>query len=238
MISEPQRRARLRLARHRTVPTRVRARVQDDQREPEPEPQPEPDPEPEARRPWWNRIPWVHVGTVVGALAAIGGLIFTGVATYYGAAVSKDQLNQAREDAQRDAREQALRVSYWVEQEPTKGTVILHFANRSLDPVTNVTMLYSGIGVTTLNEVGAIMLPAVAPCTELSWTLEKRRAHWVSLDSPIVKWARFIDRGGKRWERTSSGLKQTNESSLGGNIFEDPGDPETMKTAVCADTDK
>ncbi|MFE1987621.1 hypothetical protein [Streptomyces mirabilis] len=231
MTSEPQRRLRLRLARQRTAPTRVRARVQDDQREPEPEP----------GQPRWKRIPWVHFGTAAGALAAIGGLIFTGTATYYGAAVSKDQLDQAREDAQRAAREQAMRVNYWVEQDMSKGTVILHFENRSPDPVTNLTMLYSGTGLTTSpDDVGGVIVLAVAPCTELSWTLGKGlERHAVSLESTIVKWARFADRDGKRWERTSSGLKRTNESGFGLDSLEYAGEPETTKkTAVCADIDK
>jgi hypothetical protein len=177
---------------------------------------------------------------VIGALAAIGGLIFTGIATYYGAAVSKDQLDQAREDARGQAREQAMRVSYWVDQEPLKGTVTLHFANRSPDPITNLTMLYSGKGLTTEpNGLGGIIVSAVAPCTELSWALGKVGMHRLTMDSPIVKWARFTDRDGEVWERTSSELKQTSESGFGGDSFEYPGEPETTeKTAVCADIDK
>ncbi len=45
-------------------------------------------------------IPWVHVGAVAGAIAAIGGVIFTGVATYYSALVASDQLQQSRDDAE------------------------------------------------------------------------------------------------------------------------------------------
>ncbi|MFI7414043.1 hypothetical protein ACIBU0_35895 [Streptomyces sp. NPDC049627] len=242
VTSETQRHVRLRLARRRTAPARVRARirVQDDQQEPVPAPQPEPEPapegEPEPGKPWWKRIPWVHVGTVVGALAAIGGLTFTGIATYYGAAVSRDQLDQAREDAQREAREQAMRVTYWVEQKPVKGTVILHFANRSPDPVTDLLIKYSGPGVTTEpSDFGGIIVTAVAPCTELTWALQ-RGADGLALGSSMVKWARFTDRDGKTWARTSSGLKETDEQGFGGGSFLYPGDPETAtKTPVCAE---
>ncbi|WP_158756562.1 hypothetical protein [Streptomyces sp. NRRL S-475] len=42
----------------------------------------------------------MHVGAVAGAIAAIGGVIFTGVATYYSALVASDQLQQSRDDAE------------------------------------------------------------------------------------------------------------------------------------------
>ncbi|MFE1879486.1 hypothetical protein [Streptomyces diastatochromogenes] len=57
------------------------------------------------------------MGTVIGALAAIGGLVFTAVATYYSAAVSDDQLQESRQAADRAERAQAARVSFWVDTE-------------------------------------------------------------------------------------------------------------------------
>lgn len=101
MGDQQQRRVRLRLARQSTAPARVRARVRDDQQSP--------DPETETRK----RIPWVHIGTVAGAVAAIGSLTFTGVATYYGAVVAQQQLDQARGDDEKQVRDQAARVTFW-----------------------------------------------------------------------------------------------------------------------------
>ncbi|MBG7697106.1 hypothetical protein HCJ76_03070 [Streptomyces sp. MC1] len=49
----------------------------------------------------------------MGAVAAIGGLFLTAIATYYSAAVSQSQLEQAREDADRNSRRQAARVTWW-----------------------------------------------------------------------------------------------------------------------------
>ncbi|WP_372348564.1 hypothetical protein [Streptomyces sp. KL116D] len=49
------------------------------------------------------------------AAAAIGGLVFTAVATYFNAVVAQDQLTQSQADAERDRRGQAMRVSYWTE---------------------------------------------------------------------------------------------------------------------------
>lgn len=70
------------------------------------------EPAPE-RAPWWRRVRWVHVGAVIGALAAIGGLLFTAASTYYGARVANDQLQQSQEDAEQATRGQARRVTYW-----------------------------------------------------------------------------------------------------------------------------
>ncbi|MFJ3667366.1 hypothetical protein ACIPSE_13010 [Streptomyces sp. NPDC090106] len=50
------------------------------------------------------------MGAVLGALVGLVGLIFTGAATYYQAAVTNDQLDQSREDAKHSARSQAMRV--------------------------------------------------------------------------------------------------------------------------------
>ncbi|ANB04260.1 hypothetical protein SAM40697_0297 [Streptomyces ambofaciens] len=92
--------------------------------------------EPEAGR----GVPWLHIGTVVGAVAAIGSLIFTGVATYYGAVVAQQQLEQSQEDSESKERNHATRVTYW------EGTSFwadsksrsVHLVNRSPDPVSHV----------------------------------------------------------------------------------------------------
>lgn len=121
VANRPHRHVRLRLARQRPGPDRMRPRARD---------------EPQTQSPW-RRIPWTHLGAVIGALAAIGGLIFTAVATYYSAAVSSDQLQQSREDAEREERAQASRVSFWFATEASGRR--LHVMNRSPDPVTEVT---------------------------------------------------------------------------------------------------
>ncbi|MGW0770797.1 hypothetical protein [Streptomyces sp. NPDC002676] len=77
---------------------------------------------------------------MIGALAVIGGLLFTGIATYFGARVSQDQLEQSREDAEREARSQARQVSYWFDLR--SGRAVLHVMNRSPDPVDYALMRY------------------------------------------------------------------------------------------------
>ncbi|MFI2300155.1 hypothetical protein ACH5AL_15130 [Actinacidiphila glaucinigra] len=66
-------------------------------------------------------------------IAGISTLLFTGIATYYGARVSADQLEQSREDAEQKTREQATRISFWSENR--KDQHLVHLVNRSPDPL-------------------------------------------------------------------------------------------------------
>lgn len=79
----------------------------------------------------------MQLATVVAALAAAGGLIFSGWTGYYSVRTAQDQLDQSREDADREQRQQAVLVSTWVqkgEKEQTTGFL----TNRSLDPIHQV----------------------------------------------------------------------------------------------------
>lgn len=110
---------------------------------------------------WWRRIPWVHIGAVLGAMAAVGGLVLTGIATHYGAATARDQLDQSRKEAQEESRKQAERIWSWgqwhdalcvpssEEEEgespadtpstsPCEAKNHIDVANRSADPVYDV----------------------------------------------------------------------------------------------------
>ncbi|WP_371621501.1 hypothetical protein OG245_00245 [Streptomyces sp. NBC_01116] len=73
-------------------------------------------------------------------MAGIGTLMFTGVATYYGAMVSRNQLEQSREDAESKRLDQASRVGTWVEYAPDGG-IRLHLANPTPDPVLSIEMV-------------------------------------------------------------------------------------------------
>ncbi|MFF8544974.1 hypothetical protein ACF060_32360 [Streptomyces werraensis] len=125
MPDRQQRRARLRLARQRAAPARVRPRERADA-------------EQSAEQPSERRFSWVTLGAALGGIAAIGSLGFTGIATYYGARVAADQLEQSREDAEREQQAQAKTFSYWVEFDGLRST--LHIQNRSPDPIPQVHM--------------------------------------------------------------------------------------------------
>ncbi|WP_330355505.1 hypothetical protein [Streptomyces chartreusis] len=192
-------RAVTRLARQRTRLDRVRARRGRPQR-------------------WWQKVPWISIGTVVTVIIGIGSLAFTGVATYYGAQVSKDQLEQSREESEREARSQATKVSFWFEGQGTKDPV-LHVLNRSPDPVTHPTVAFVADIFATKDTpdtlaLGNINLDVLPPCSLLTVRSQQLRTRamgesakmpdtylWLSQTYMI-----FVDRDGRSWGRIDGKL--------------------------------
>ncbi|MFD6174312.1 hypothetical protein [Streptomyces coeruleorubidus] len=206
-----EQRVSLRLARQR--PDRVRARERAEQPEPA---------QPEESPPWLRRVPWAHIGTVVGAAAAIGGLVFTGVATFYGAEVSKDQLNQSRDDTERESRDQAMRITYWEEASWDEGGSI-HVINRSPDPVSRIGVAVSAMPLNArVKHLYYLPLKNVPPCSELVFPEEEitplsGKATHVRLSRMEwdVQYLRFTDRDGKHWQRTPVGLSERHRPFAG-----------------------
>ncbi|WP_369247203.1 hypothetical protein [Streptomyces sp. R41] len=170
------------------------------------------------------------MGTVIAALAAIGGLIFTAIATYYSAATSqdqlrqsKDQLQQSREEASQAARAQALRVTYWYDQNdefdrPSDAPMHLHLMNRSPDPVQALFLQFTlqDAGVDATREVN-IVLTSLPPCSELVLNQEFLRVDlekafpWRKLtpgETLGVNWLSFTDRDSVRWTRSDGKLSR------------------------------
>jgi hypothetical protein len=107
---------------------------------------------------------------MIGTTAAVT-LLFTGVATYFGALVSQDQLQQSREVTDQSAREKAERISYWADS-PTGGAQRLHVMNRSPDPVGPAWVLFDWIAWKNVDtpEMSVeyfVYLQSIAPCSEL-----------------------------------------------------------------------
>lgn len=144
--------------------------------------------------------------------------MFTGVATYYGALVSRDQLEQSRDEIQREARDQASRVSYWTEfrhgtDKPVKR---LHVMNRSPDPVTEVQSLLW----TRPNDGRTVLeLPTLAPCSETIidvtlWTDDSDQDAGLGRipgSRPAARFLVFRDRDGVRWKRDEAGLSRVTD---------------------------
>ncbi|MEV7001737.1 hypothetical protein AB0N62_29120 [Streptomyces sp. NPDC093982] len=124
MSNNNQRRAGRALAQRRPAPARVQAR----RRAPGPSTS-------------WLRIDWAKASAVVAVVAAIAGLLLTGISTFYGALVAREQLGQAREDARIRAEDQASKVTFWVEDRDLKNGHLLHVMNRSPDAITRVHVL-------------------------------------------------------------------------------------------------
>ncbi|MFC5639492.1 hypothetical protein [Streptomyces bullii] len=162
----------------------------------------------------------MHIGAVATVLGGIGSVIFTGVATYYGAETAQDQLEQSRQDADSKSRSHASLVTLWVEG--YSGGHALHIMNRSPDPVNAVSAHFtlqvsardsSSPDMIVFNE----FLRDIPPCTELIYdpkTLKKYQKY----DEEKVKelgdaprWINnqrleFTDRYGKDWVRLQSYL--------------------------------
>ncbi|MGW8481477.1 hypothetical protein ACWGLJ_43040, partial [Streptomyces sp. NPDC055898] len=142
---------------------------------------------------------------MLGAIGAIGGLLFTAVATYYGAEVSKDQLRQSQEDGRREEQAQASRVSVWIDglSGPNRE---LHIMNRSPDPVTEVTLTIE------FPETGTQqLLASLPPCTDLVfpekvWGYDAKDTGG-DQTSDMQVGVYFRDRNGEQWVRTETGLK-------------------------------
>ncbi|MGW8688025.1 hypothetical protein ACWGNN_44865 [Streptomyces sp. NPDC055817] len=162
-------------------------------------------------------------------IGGVGGLVFTGIATYYGALVSADQLEQSREDSAKESRAQAVTFSDWDEGRKADWTV--HVQNRSPDPVpwAQVT-IYVAVevqpsspdrkAVVQLVQYG-LETTRLAPCTTLVYS-PKQLGRVISKKEDLdeggavvrkvvlvagVQYAVFADRDGKIWKRTDQTLK-------------------------------
>lgn len=164
----------------------------------------------------------------MGVVAGMGTLLFTGIATYYGARVSQDQLQQSQEDANREARDQAAHLAFWIGDEANQpivggGTVSsVHVMNRSPDPVSEVTVAYY-VDVYEQNDKEQVIriqrgyyfaeLRSMPPCSEAifdtdPWWVEDldKRPHDVLSTETVVRHVTFTDRDGVAWARDSRNL--------------------------------
>jgi hypothetical protein len=233
----PQRRDRLRLARRRPAPDHVRARLRQESA----------GPQSETGVSWvrralrrLRRANWAHSITVIGAalaaVAAIGGLWAQAVATYWSQQTAKDQLSQSREDSVRKTRDQASKVTFWVEH-PTgrRENVKLHVVNRSPDPVSEVQVALRVLrgsagadGEHPLRERGeeelwVLPLASLGPCAETVYLAPNMRLEVVPRNDrkSLDEWPKlsdqgfwrvgsmyFVDSSGKGWIRTAEDLDE------------------------------
>jgi hypothetical protein len=194
------RQLRARLARRRPAPGRLRRRAQGERVVSGP-----------------RGVSWVHLGTVVGAMAAIGSVVFTRVATYYSALVAGDQLQQSREYAERGQRQQAELVSYWVEPLVKGVGWRVHVVNRSADPVYDVGLGFS-VGTAQLGpDVDEVVYMHwrgdMGPCSELLYEQSATDVFSAPpglprplVGRPEIDWLMFTDRAGKQWLREPNSL--------------------------------
>lgn len=170
----------------------------------------------------------MQVATVVAALAAAGGLIFSAWTGYWSIEVARDQLDQSQEDADRDTRQQAVLVSAWTQVtggstaargEP--GATSAFITNRSLDPINQV---YVGIFDGTEadlpdtytakpeNPKAMIRLGSLPPCSRVTIPARAVKLALFRMDPDShykVAAVSFVDVYGQRWARLSTGPLQS-----------------------------
>ncbi|MFE7403167.1 hypothetical protein [Streptomyces sp. NPDC057557] len=142
-------------------------------------------------------------------MAAIS-LIATAISTYYSAAVSKDQLDQSREDSELKAREQASRVTFWTEY--SKDGQKLVIGNRSLDPFTMLGLLFDVNSETAYRTDDRSFYDAppatIAPCTKVFITppmIRLKNGKRLTKSATFnPQWLRFSDAKGDTWARSIS----------------------------------
>ncbi|MEJ8667527.1 hypothetical protein WKI71_00115 [Streptomyces sp. MS1.AVA.1] len=151
-------------------------------------------------------------------MAAIGGVIFTGVATYYSALVADDQLQQSRQDGEREEQEQAEVVSYWLSPSFSTEGQRLHVVNRSPDPVYSLQVLLllemrHPSGNTAVKAGFNTETADVAPCTEKIYNFSDLQfspfpeVSGHTLTDVRVLWLTFTDRAGRKWVRGPGSLE-------------------------------
>ncbi|MFC8835934.1 hypothetical protein ACFT8V_22495 [Streptomyces griseoincarnatus] len=161
-------------------------------------------------------------------IAAIGTLLFTGIATYYSAEIAQEQLNQSREDAEVDRQSQATRVSFWEQLDgvtsESSDSYELHIMNRSPDPIPIYFVVIEmqvmlPDGVNSKSVLVQFENRSLPPCTELIMTGRHMQYHetssgkWVKMRGIGRVLMSFMDRNSEEWQRSEGKLSQGDELS-------------------------
>lgn len=133
---------------------------------------------------------------IISTASAGVGLILTAIVTWFGVLTAQDQLDQSREDADKEVRQQASRVTSWVI--PGKdGKKVQVIANRTLEPILGM-VFYFPVGVDEDGAIGVVAqrLGQIPPCTSVLTEIpEMSNFHRFT----------FVDSSGQGWTRDGSG---------------------------------
>lgn len=158
-------------------------------------------------RRWYQRSDWARHTAVLAAVVAAVSLAITAWGTYKSAQVADDQLAQSKEDAEKDERSQAARLSMWGN---IKVSVV---ANRSLDPVWAAFFLNDKQRREKHdNSVTYVFVGVLPPCTAVSVPKAVTFAQATSFAAspgPHTGWIfqglHFMDNNGQAWVRWNGG---------------------------------
>ncbi|MEU5510822.1 hypothetical protein [Streptomyces fungicidicus] len=150
---------------------------------------------------------------MLAALAAAIGLCFSAWTGWYQVQATKDQLAQSAEESEKELQAQAALVSTWT-LEDSRGWATSYFANRSLDPVSQVTLvLATGIDGEPVpkgefrNTSALLELRDVPPCSRVTippTTARDALGATTRNTGSVVAAFSFVDARGHRWGRSVS----------------------------------
>ncbi|WP_159062923.1 hypothetical protein [Streptomyces scabiei] len=173
------------------------------------------------------------LATVLGAVAAVGGIVFTAIATFYSAEVAEDQLQQSKEDAAKETRAQASKVAFYGD---TNGMILYgkkySVVNRSADPVTDVTAFLVAHVKSKFPKhildapILEMHLGYIPPCSRIVLTSSNLATfnEQGSLEalpggqSFAVMVLQFTDSDGREWGRSSTQLVEVKPVPFDGNL--------------------
>ncbi|WP_328560689.1 hypothetical protein [Streptomyces coelicoflavus] len=138
------------------------------------------------------------------------------MATYYGAVVSRQQLDQVERDQERRSRQQASRITMWTDPYGPEGGA-LHIANRSPDAATGASAVVVGereqANDLPLYVIHGLTLP---PCSDLvlqaadiATDRSRDRRYSLADGGWSTELLLFTDASGRRWQRTADDLEET-----------------------------
>ncbi|MGA5363973.1 hypothetical protein [Streptomyces purpurascens] len=145
-------------------------------------------------------------------MAAAGGLVVSGIASYAAWQTVKD----GREN---ELREQASFVNTWNEVHQDHS-VVVHVVNRSFDPVSLWALPF-----TTPDGQDKIITSTLPPCTEL--VFDPNRVPNISATATRPAGFVFYDRSGQPWQRLPFGLFQVEAENVD-EILSAPGTRATL----------
>jgi hypothetical protein len=171
-----------------------------------------------APQPAKDSTPWYQAlsgwGALIASLAAVGGLVFTGLSVRYQADQTKLQTAASNAQTDQQNKQQAQLVNIWPTSEFTSDRIIVTVSNRSEDPIYEF-RIYVALSTSSSHGYLAISTwSSFPPCSQVTFNLLAIAGSYVqtvNLMNPAKPVPRFdygimfMDATGQDWHRHASG---------------------------------
>ena len=162
--------------------------------------------------PWYQALAgW---GALIAGLAAVGGLVFTGLSVRYQAEQTKLQTAASNAQVDQQNKQQAQLVNIWPASEFASGKVIVTVSNRSEEPVYEFRIY---VALATSGSHGYLAIStwsSFPPCSQVTFNLlaiadsYSQTARLMNPRKPLPRFdygIMFMDAAGQDWHRHASG---------------------------------